>query len=190
MARVIPDSQILDAALEVIAQCGYAGATTREISAAAGINEVTLFRRFGSKENLLQAAVEQEAARFNLERIDYTGDVEADLVRIVQFYRDLVQSRGRVMATLLNEIPRQPELFAIMRAPFHIFAEIATLIERYQDQGILIREPSTQALIALLGPLFLGSMFEWVQPQVLAVPFDPAEHVRRYLQGRAAHGAK
>ena len=64
MARAISDHQILEAALAVIVKQGYAGATTREIAATAGINEVTLFRRFGSKQKLLTAVVEQEAENF------------------------------------------------------------------------------------------------------------------------------
>ena len=55
MAR-ISDKQILDAALDVMAERGYTGATTRQMAAAAGINEVTLFRRFGSKKTSYQSS--------------------------------------------------------------------------------------------------------------------------------------
>ena len=127
MARTISDDQILEAALNVIVQRGYAGATTREISAAAGMNEVTLFRRFGSKEQLLRAVVEQEAQRFSLMGIEYTGDLEGDLVRVVCFYRDLMRARGRIIAMLINEIPRQPELTDVMETPLQIFASSACI---------------------------------------------------------------
>ena len=51
--------RILLAAREISLRQGYAGATTRQIAAEAGVNEVTLFRHFGNKENIFKAAVEQ-----------------------------------------------------------------------------------------------------------------------------------
>jgi AcrR family transcriptional regulator len=56
-------ARLLDAAAAVFAQYGAGGATTRRIAARAGVNEVTLFRLFGTKEALLDAAVHACAAR-------------------------------------------------------------------------------------------------------------------------------
>ncbi len=56
-------ARLIDAAAAVFAQHGASGATTRRIAAAAGVNEVTLFRLFGTKEALLDAAVHACAAR-------------------------------------------------------------------------------------------------------------------------------
>lgn len=50
-------TQILEAALRVYAEHGYRGATTRLIAQAADVNEVTLFRHFGSKEQLIHEAI-------------------------------------------------------------------------------------------------------------------------------------
>src|SRR5689334_17168595 len=50
-------ARILDAAARVYAEYGYRGATTRRIAVAAGVNEVTLFRTFGSKAALIDEAV-------------------------------------------------------------------------------------------------------------------------------------
>lgn len=53
--------RLLDAAARVFARHGAAGATTRRIATEAGVNEVTLFRLFGTKEALLHAAVHATA---------------------------------------------------------------------------------------------------------------------------------
>ncbi len=42
--------RILQAAAELFAEKGYARATTRSIAEAAKVNEVTIFRHFGSKK--------------------------------------------------------------------------------------------------------------------------------------------
>jgi len=50
--------RLLAAAAAVYSRFGATGATTRRIAAEASVNEVTLFRHFGSKEALLEAAAQ------------------------------------------------------------------------------------------------------------------------------------
>lgn len=54
--------RILDAAARVYARHGYRGATTRLIANEAGVNEVTLFRTFGSKDQLFEELSRGQAA--------------------------------------------------------------------------------------------------------------------------------
>lgn len=184
MPKAISDNQIIDAALEVIVQYGYDGATTRQIATAAGINEVTLFRRFGNKQNLLKAVVEQEAAHFHAAGIEHSGDLEADLLRVVQFYHHIVQHRGRVIALLLSEVPRHPELMELLETPMSILGRVTDIIAHYQREGRLAEEPPVQAFTALVGSLMLSSVLGFARPDLVPETFDPHEHVRRYLQGR------
>ena len=55
---------ILDAARSTFAEKGYARTTTREIASRAGVAEVLLFRRFGSKAKLFAEAALQPMASF------------------------------------------------------------------------------------------------------------------------------
>jgi AcrR family transcriptional regulator len=57
---MINRERILEAAARVYAKHGFRGATTRLIALEAGVNEVTLFRTFGSKGALLQAVLTQQ----------------------------------------------------------------------------------------------------------------------------------
>ena len=54
--------KILEAAARVYAAKGYRGATTRRIAQDAGVNEVTLFRHFGSKAALIDEALRRRVA--------------------------------------------------------------------------------------------------------------------------------
>src|SRR5258708_13282447 len=54
--------QIILAARQVFLESGFTVASTREIAERAGITEAFLFRRFTSKEEMYQAAVEQPVA--------------------------------------------------------------------------------------------------------------------------------
>ncbi len=62
-SRTPTQARLLEAAARVFARHGAAGATTRRIAEEAGVNEVTLFRHFGSKGALLDAAVHACATR-------------------------------------------------------------------------------------------------------------------------------
>src|SRR5215207_2135103 len=54
---MISRQKLLEAASRVYAEHGFRGATTRRIADEAGVNEVTIFRLFGSKAQLLAEAM-------------------------------------------------------------------------------------------------------------------------------------
>ena len=43
------EKRILDATIELLDKVGWKGATTKRIAAEAGVNEVTLFRKFRTR---------------------------------------------------------------------------------------------------------------------------------------------
>ena len=57
------DTAILEAALEQFALTGVRRTSTDDIAQRAGINRATLYRRFGSREQLINAAYLHEASR-------------------------------------------------------------------------------------------------------------------------------
>ena len=77
--------QLLQAALKVFAESGTRGATTRRIAQEAGVNEVTLFRHFGSKDALIREALgwraDQELAHHTLP--ERPADPEAELTDVL-----------------------------------------------------------------------------------------------------------
>src|SRR5277367_2271659 len=64
-SSVLTKKRILAAAELVFARDGFQGATTREIAREAGVNEVTLFRHFSSREQLLQGTLEYGCEAFD-----------------------------------------------------------------------------------------------------------------------------
>jgi AcrR family transcriptional regulator len=53
--------KILKTAIRLFAQNGFRGTTTKEIALAAGVNEVTIFRNFASKQELYAAILEHKS---------------------------------------------------------------------------------------------------------------------------------
>ncbi|MBM9460018.1 TetR/AcrR family transcriptional regulator [Nocardioides sp. zg-536] len=54
------DERILDACVQVLGELGPEVATMDDVARASGINRATLFRRFGGKDALFQAALARE----------------------------------------------------------------------------------------------------------------------------------
>lgn len=185
MPKSVDDLHVYRAVLNLFATCGYENTTTREMAAAAGIHEATLFRKYDSKARLLVAAMQHLLADAPLGRVAYTGDLHADLTAIVGAYVATAQQYGAVMTLLLVEVPRFPELRDALDIPIANLDRVAAIVQRYQEQGQLARELPQQAISALLGPLMVAQMFSRALPAAFLAQFDPAQYVDRYLQGRA-----
>ena len=187
-----PDDPLLTAALQVLAERGLKGATTRAIAERAGVNEVTLFRRHGSKAALLRAAVLSRTTALAGRGVHYTGNLEADLIHLTREYGEALHTVGPVIRVLVTEFPRHPELQGVLDGPRELFAQVAALLGRYQHEGRLRPEPLGTLLPALIGPLVLPhlmpDLFHTLLPAGSAGPPgppDPAAHVRAFLHGRA-----
>lgn len=105
-------ARILKAATEVFAASGVAGATTREIARVAGVNEVTLFRHFQSKEQLLAAVVQQVTA-LQAEALanqeEWTGDLRLDLLHYAWLYNNMLEEHEALVRMFIGEAKRHPE---------------------------------------------------------------------------------
>jgi len=132
--------RILQAAAQVFAEKGYARATTRALAAAAGVNEVTLFRHFGNKQNLFAAVMEQfggPAVTTALEA-QLTGDCGQDLRTVGNQLLNLLLERGDALRLMLCEASHFPEVQEVMvQNPRQIRRMLASYISRQIEQGRL-----------------------------------------------------
>ena len=185
MPKIIEDEQVYLAALQTITERGYAGATTKQIAEAAHMSEVTLFRKYGSKAELIKQAITAMAEQLDFESAtQFTGDVSVDLRRVVQMYQGAAEESGQFIYTIILEIQRYPELAEAISTPLEMFRCIAQLIARYQEEGVLKQEPPMQALAGLLGPLIATNMMRNAVKGIPLPPPDLENHVACFLNGR------
>ena len=185
MPKIIDDENVYRAAMQVVIERGYAGAKTKQIAEAAGISEVTLFRKYESKAELVKQAIIATAVQMDFTTGSrYTGDATADLERVVQAYQDLSAQHGQFITTLISEITRHPELGDLLDAPLQLMEGVAALLARYQAEGILQPELPLQAVAALLGPLMIANMIRQANASIALPPLDAARHVDLFLNGR------
>ncbi|MFD0586493.1 TetR/AcrR family transcriptional regulator [Paenibacillus sp. GCM10027627] len=94
------------AAIDLMAEKGYKGVSTKEIAAAAGVSEMTLFRNFGSKQNLLESAVERyhysvEMSSLFTEKVIW--ELRADLLMISGMYHELMNRNRKLFLIVLSD---------------------------------------------------------------------------------------
>jgi len=106
--------RILDAAMRVFARDGVSGATTREIARVAKVNEVTLFRYFKNKHELLSQAVMQSSKHYEQVFAEASLKSRADLRRTVKTYAEAyakkLEANEDLVRTFMGEMKRHLKL--------------------------------------------------------------------------------
>ena len=185
MPKVIADQEVFSAVIQTIVERCYHGATTKELARAAGISEGSLFRKYGSKVGLVRRAIAELIERTDFSTAArFTGDLQADLGRVVAAYQASAVEHGFFFFTLFMEIRRHPELREAVPEPLSLFRDLVELLARYQQEGVLRQESSFRAVAALLGPLMYAGMMSRVLPETSDHEPDLEEHVDRFLHGR------
>lgn len=101
--------RVLDAALEVLQDEGFAGLTIEAIADRAGVSKATIYRRWDSKETLLVDAVARVVEAVIIED---TGDIRHDLTAAVRGMCSFVTDTraGEVFPWLVGEIANGSEI--------------------------------------------------------------------------------
>jgi AcrR family transcriptional regulator len=106
------DPEILDAAIDVLAECGFEGMTIDMVAARAKAGKATIYRRWPSKADLVLDAVAcMKAADLDPERLPDTGTLRGDLVAMIR-PRSIEEGERklRIMGGLFGMISTSPEL--------------------------------------------------------------------------------
>ena len=121
------EERILDSAMKVFSINGYKGATTIKIASEANVNEITIFRKFNSKENLLKAVIKKNNLE-TLEKLDSIlcreKDVDTEIcvktlgINLKKFLDDRID----FIIMLMIEGRKRPELnklYCLFRKKMH-----------------------------------------------------------------------
>jgi AcrR family transcriptional regulator len=152
---VTRDADILDAALDVLAEAGFDGMTIDMVAARAKAGKATLYRRWPSKTELVIDAVAcMKNNDIALSELPDTGTLRGDLIGMIKepTIRDGAK-KMRVMAGLISLIARNPELAEAARAA--VIAPRAAInamfLQRAIDRGEISSDIDT-AMIANISP--------------------------------------
>lgn len=169
--------------MRVFLEVGVRGATTRRIADEAGVNEVTLFRRFRSKEELLLAAVHRERARRPLPPLPMRPiDPVTELTSWTREHLGrLMQARVLIRSTMCG-IDEHPDLSASTGSiPARIAQELSEYLERLRASGLAEGDwDARMAASLLMGALFAEAVGRDVIPSRHSYDLD--ETAARYVK--------
>ena len=151
------DRAILEATRGLIAERGFYEFRTEDVAARAGVGKGAIYRRYGSKDELVAAAiaglVSEEIA------VPDTGSTREDLLLLmreaVQLYRGSLA--GRLMPNLIGAMAQKPELAKALRGGFlaRRRAALGEVLRRGIERQDLRPDLDLElALDVLGGPLF------------------------------------
>jgi AcrR family transcriptional regulator len=173
---------LLEAALQTFSEVGLRGATTRKIAQAAGVNEVTLFRHFRSKDELIQAALAQFADRIAPTTLPATPvDPRAELVAWCRVQHRELHKRRALIRKAMGEHEEHPGHCARgMQASVRLAHELAAYLLRLKQVGLASGDWDERAATnMLMGAIFTDAMGRDTMPD--RYPYTMRDAVDHYV---------
>lgn len=168
---------ILNAACGVFAQHGFRGSTTRRIADAAGVNEITIFRQFGSKEALIREAMQHLTQSANLAALPAVPvDPHRELSEWSESFIQHLRLRSSIIRKTMSEIEERPEMCECASyVPRQASNDLCDYLTALKKQGTIRVdfEPKTAAAM-LMGAIFSDAMGRDMMPDVFPQPESAA----------------
>jgi len=179
--------QLLDAAARLYAEAGYRGATTRRIAGKAGVNEVTLFRHFGSKDALMREAIARAGHSAGTEPLPQTPrDPFREVRDWAKAHIAELRERRSLIRTCMGEIEEHPGIFSEANSSPAVAAKaLRDYLRRLREAGLAKAQfDETAASAMLMGALFADAMGRDIMPDLYRNEPDQAldEYVRLFLR--------
>lgn len=144
---------ILEATVEELARVGFARLRVEAVAARTGVNKTTVYRRFGTKDQLVHQALSRVIG--DVYRVEETGAVRTDLIACLGRAATLLQSaRGQAVFRVLFAEGADP---AVVRLAEKLLLDEGTVvplgaIERGISRGELPPEINPRlVLFTLIG---------------------------------------
>jgi AcrR family transcriptional regulator len=155
------EDRLIDAAGLVFARDGLEAATTRAIARTAGLNEVTLFRHFGTKEGVLAAVVRRTfGPSERSSRMPDTADLRADLREFAQQYEKALRKNLALVRTCVGEIHRHRDYARrVLQAIFQpLRADLITRLAKARAQRKILLATDPEIMADLLSGMILSGV--------------------------------
>ncbi len=187
-------TKILEAAARVYAEVGFRGATTRRIADEAGVNEVTVFRHFGTKSALLDCVIQEYTAADQVAPLPAQPvNPQEELTTWVSAHLAHTRALRKLILQAMSELTERPDMGpCVGGGPTDAAAHLRDYVVRLRRDGWLDRSDTygvkpleLNAAVAMLMNAYFGdAMSREMMPDMFPSPASeaPAAYVRVFLR--------
>jgi AcrR family transcriptional regulator len=169
--------RILEAAIEVFAERGFAGTPTAEIAKRAGVAEGTIFKHYRTKKELLIGVVAPLFAQLVvpkviapvIEILQQPHETFEELVRALAKERvSFVRQHASIVRIFVQELSFHPELrdLAVDTLGPRLLPLALGAIERFQANGQIVAHAAPTSVLRL----FVGTMMSYAATRFVLFP--------------------
>lgn len=188
-------AELLDAALDVFFEKGFAAARLEDIAARAGVSKGTIYLYFNSKDDVFEALV-RAIPLPNVEQLralaaDATIPADQMLRRMLTFMGGVLRD-GRMTKfprLVIGEGGRFPKLAETYKREVisRGVAVISSIIERGIEEGRFRKVDPQHAAFGAMSPLLFSAIWRTTFERFDSAPLDTgafvAQHIDTFLQG-------
>ena len=187
--------KLIEAAARVYGEFGFRGATTRRIAEEAGVNEVTIFRHFGSKDALIQEVIRCVSLHESGVTLpEVPVDPEGELTEWAAAHLQLLRGQRAFIRKTMGEMEERPEVAcAASESSGHKARGLKAYMQRLAKHGFVRWNASSRdgrdelahaAGAMLMGALFADAMGRDMLPDMYPQPPERAAamYVKLFLR--------
>lgn len=161
------EEKIIEATFKILQKEGVKKATTKKIAAEAGVNEITIFRKFKTKKNLIEIVKEHYMKIFidKIENIfDFSEDEEIDNYLTSNFNEllNLTDEDFSIMKIAMEEVQPIPEKKRILsRVSDVILNKLEEFFKLQIEKGKIKKEINPRMLSIMCLSITFQSVALW-----------------------------
>ncbi|HEX2449667.1 MAG TPA: helix-turn-helix domain-containing protein [Gemmatimonadales bacterium] len=172
--------RLIEVTARLFAEAGYHGTTTRRIAQEAALNEVTVFRHFGSKDALIREAL-RVIARERRPMLDTAApDPLAELNRWALACFTHFYDHRNLIRRMMGEMVERPEIApGLCEDTNEEFFQLVRFLEALRERGQVRSDVRSEAAAGMLiGALLSNALWRDLLPDMP----PPEENVRLYVE--------
>jgi AcrR family transcriptional regulator len=173
-------ARLIEVTARLFAEAGYHGTTTRRIAQEADLNEVTVFRHFGSKDALIREAL-RVVARERRPMLDVAApDALAELNRWALACFTHFYDHRNLIRRMMGEMVERPEIApGLCQDTNEEFFQLVRFLEALRERGQVRDDVRSEAAAGMLiGALLSNALWRDLLPDMP----PPEENVRFYVE--------
>ncbi len=181
--------QILNAAVSLFTEQGYAATSMDFIAKNADVSKQTVYSHFGSKDELFSASVEYKCESLHILDLSLhdLSDPQTILFKLAQNFTDFITSKEacavhKICVFESTTYPQVSEMF-YKAGPLRVTNEVTLLMAKLHQQKILDIENPKQAALQFLN-MMKGEL--WMQTEFNIKDRISPEEVEKYLRDSVA----